>query len=135
MSLVTQVFTEKTVAALNEDGFRDRAQVVEMVMKVWNILNIKPPDGHIYLNDPLRQLFRRINDIRFGVLSEFAEVLERMKCGRGAARCKSLTCDTLKGSSELIRELLLSESYSNVLPGVFQSDRLEAEFGLYRFCF
>ncbi|XP_047146817.1 uncharacterized protein LOC124819347 isoform X1 [Hydra vulgaris] len=62
-----------------------------------------------------------------------------MPGGKGWKRNKSFTSETkisfsnmLYGIVDLIRKLL-NEDHQYVLPGIFQTDRLEGEFGIYRF--
>ena len=64
-----------------------------------------------------------------------------MTGGKGVKRHCSLTSETrnavvltLQGIVHLIQHLL-SLDHTYVLPGHFQSDRLEAEFGMYRYIF
>ena len=64
--------------------------------------------------------------------------VSEMPGGRGRCGNKSLTTETkdafvntMNGLVHLIRSLLAADHHY-VLPGHFQTDRLEAEFGIYR---
>ena len=65
--------------------------------------------------------------------------LKKMPGGRGHKRMQSLTNETrdalittLNGLSDIAVSLLEDKSIKYILLGYFQSDRLEAEFGIYR---
>jgi len=109
------------------------------VVSVWNFLNIKRSGLDIRLNDPNRAVVSFANDVRLLNLQTFAEGVSNMSGGKGYGRNKSLTSETrnalfstLNGIVLLIKQLL-SQNHSYVLPGIFQTDRLEGEFGVYRF--
>ncbi|XP_047144897.1 uncharacterized protein LOC124818302 [Hydra vulgaris] len=68
----------------------------------------------------------------------FADSVKAMPGGKSWKRNKSFTSETKKALSStlygivhLVRKLL-TEDHQCVLPGVFQTDRLEGEFGIYR---
>jgi len=108
-------------------------------VNVWNFLNIKRSGLDIRLNDPNRAVVSDVNDSRVRNLQTFAEGVSGMSGGKGYGRNKSLTSETrnaffstLNGIALLIKKLL-SQNHRYVLPGIFQTDRLEGEFGVYRF--
>ena len=51
VSLVLKVFNEKTVAGLRLQKADATATVVESVLNLWKILNVKSPETYIHLND------------------------------------------------------------------------------------
>ena len=137
VSLMCDVLNEKTVAALRMDGCSDTAKFLEICLRLWNIFNIKRTDTHIRLNDPNRMPFSNAADGRLVFMTDVAEGLSMMQGGRSFSRNKSLTTETkeafmktIHGMVYLIRKMLL-EDHQYVLPGVFQTDRLEGEFGIH----
>jgi len=85
VSLVLQVFNDKTVSALQQDGHLQTAEFIAMIIKLWNILNVKTPTAHIRLNDPDRSPFVQ-NDSRITFILDFIDILENWKCGHGRIR-------------------------------------------------
>jgi hypothetical protein len=138
VSLFNLVFNEKNVVALKLDGLQSTATLLDYFSRLWKILNIKSPESHFYLNDPDRRPFRNTDDPRLVFLESMADAIGNMKGGKGPNRIASLTSETRDALASTIRGLihlwkrLLSVGYIYVLPGVFQSDRLEGEFGIYR---
>jgi len=133
------VFNEKTVAALRISNATDTARLVEKVASLWNVLNIKRKGLHLRLNDPNRAPISDVNDPRLQELSDFAASVSTMSGGKGSTRVACLTTETKRAMSNtinglifLIRKLLTSD-HSYVLPGIFQTDSLEGEFGIYRY--
>lgn len=138
VTLMVQVFNEKTVAALRTDGSNATADFLHLLVKCWSILNIKDKFGHIKLLNPDRKPFYSDSDERLTFLTSLASGFSLMAGGKGLKRHLSLTSETrnavtstLQGFASLI-PYLLSKDHSYVLPGQFQTDRLEAEFGMYR---
>jgi hypothetical protein len=138
VSLVTNVIHEKTVAALQMLGRFETASFVQLILRMWTILNVKNAISHVLLNDPDRRPVTSVDDERLSFLEQMAESFAKMPGGRGPNRRKSLTAETkaafiqtLNGLCSLTRRLL-GEGYTEILLGIFQSDDLEGEFGVYR---
>jgi hypothetical protein len=138
VSLMVNIFNERTIAALKQDGYYGTAAFVALFTRVWHILNIKSVDAHIHLNDPDRKPFTSIDDPRLSFLLEVADAVSKLHGGKGHSRTASFTSETkqalvssLRGIVDLIK-FLLNGGFQYVLPGLFQSDRLEGEFGIYR---
>ncbi|XP_012561912.2 uncharacterized protein LOC105847114 [Hydra vulgaris] len=132
------VVNEKTVAALKICDFKETSEFLERILLIWNYLNIKQEGMDIRLNDPNRASYKNVNDKRLQEILTFAEAVAKMPGGKGWKRNKSFTSETkislsnmLYGIVDLIRKLL-NEDHQYVLPGIFQTDRLEGEFGIYR---
>lgn len=139
VNLALQVFDEKVVAALNVDGKSETAIFVEHIVKLWKRLNCKNPILHVQLNDPDRQPIRSTNDEGLAFLSSMADSFANSEPGKGRARTRSLTTETnfalvnsLRGLVEVSKLLLNEFPFKYVLLAEFQSDPLEAEFGVYR---
>jgi hypothetical protein len=139
VSLVVNVFNDKTVAELQRNGFHDTATFVSLVLKIWKILNAKNIMQHNELNDPDRRAFYSTDDSRIMFLENMLTMFHSMKCKRGPSRNRSLTTDTqaalvqtLKGFLHLINTLLGTSDWKYILLGQFQSDDLEGEFGVFR---
>jgi hypothetical protein len=136
---VAAVFNEKTVAALTLNGKIGTAKVVELFTNMWNILNVKNTSSHIHLNDPNRRPITSVDDENLIKLQSFAESIRKMPGGKGPGRKCSLTSETrnalvqtIDGLVSLSKELLGTGEWKYVLLGMFQSDELEGEFGVYR---
>ena len=136
-TLMTDVFNEKTVAALRTKDFAT-SEFLDVLVTVWNLVNVKSRDAHTRLHDSNRMPFSSVDDDRLAYITDFAVAINEMLGGKGSNRRNSLTSETktavvnsFNGLTDVIKQLL-SEDHSYVLPGIFQSDRLEGEFGIYR---
>lgn len=135
---MTRVFNDKTVAALRSAGFYQTANFLELLVKCWKIINVKDKNAHIRLNDPDRRPIYSIDDDQLEFLSELTNSIRKMPGGRGPTRRHSLTSATQFALSNTLIGLvhlakyLLQKDHHYVCLGTFQSDRLEAEFGIYR---
>ena len=68
--LVCNIFNEKTCAALiGNEGQEGTLKFVQLVTKMWKILNIRSPDISYRLNDPNR---RKFTDPRFDFLTRMS---------------------------------------------------------------
>ena len=140
LSLAMNIFNEKTVAALFQHKYDGTAVFVSAVTKLWNCLNVRSPDRSRNLNDSNREPFRSPDDKRFEFLRDMADKFKEMDTSKSQynKRVRCFIVDTsnalfiaLTGISGLIK-LLLSKGFNYVLPGTFQSDRLEGEFGVFK---
>lgn len=138
VSLVFDVFNEKTVAALVMDGKSETAEVVDFFFRLWKFLNCKNPHLHLYLNDPDRSPFSSVLDARFQTMEVAVNVLQKMKCEE-KIRIQSLTSSTrdafvqtLTGLHRLGKRLLNDTACQYVMFGIFQTDPVESEFSAYR---
>ena len=138
VSLVLDVFDEKTISALTLKGFTDTATFVSYVTKMWHILNIRAPRHGEDLNDEDRKKFMSSEDDRLSFLCDMATSFKLMDNTSSPTRVKCLTSDTsnalhmtLNGITQLIKTLL-DKGLTYVLTREFSSDRIEAEFGIWR---
>ena len=138
VQLVINIFKEKTVACLEIPGRKDTARFVALITKMWNILNIKTYSTGNDPNDPDRLPFFTADDQRLEFLLKLACSFKLMGNSKRGIRYKGLTSETsdalhktLNAIIDIIKHLLAS-GFDYVLPGKIQSDRLEAEFGIYR---
>ena len=72
VSLALKVFNAKTVVALIQNGKTETAMFIDFILTLWKILNIKHPNSHINLNDPIRKPFRSTDNMRFTFLEDAA---------------------------------------------------------------
>ena len=116
------VFNEKTVAALENHGFKETATFVRDVTKLWNCLNVKSKDAGRNLNDANREPFKSLEDERYTFIQEMADKFKEMDTSLSQydARVMCLTGDTsnalvvtLEGLIALIK-LLLSKGFKYV---------------------
>ena len=68
VSLVCNVFNEKTCVVLEQKGMKDTANFVRNVTRMWHILNIKSTSTGIRLNDTDRQPISNPDDPRLNFL-------------------------------------------------------------------
>ena len=68
VQLVMNIFNEKTIACLRRHGRHETAHFVELVTRMWKILNIKSPDAGRDLNDGDRETFTITDDPRLEFL-------------------------------------------------------------------
>ena len=107
---------------------------------MWNMLNIKSVNAGKRLNDPGRYAFTSSDDERFLFLGCMATTFKEMDVYSASShsRVMGLTSDTsnalhltLLGMCNIVNKLS-SKGMKYILTGHIQSDRLEAEFGIYR---
>lgn len=139
VSLVTNIFNDKTVAELRRNECHDTATFVSLVLRMWKMLNCKSQTQHKNLNDQDRSPFYSMDDSRISFLEGMVKMFTSMQCNKGLSRNRTLTTDTraalvqtLKGFLHLINMLLVSGQWKYILLGDFQSDDLEGEFGVFR---
>ena len=138
VQLACDIFNEKTVAALEIRNMTGTAIFVKLVTRMWNIINVKSPHAGYRTNDPDRQPFCDDSDKRFEYLSKVATMFKTMDNSPKGRRLHSLTDDTSNALHQTLSGLValikykLGVGFKYVLPGKYQSDRLEAEFGIYR---
>ena len=83
VQLVANVFNEKVVARVKLKGMSDTALFVELVTRMWKILNIKSPDAARNLNAVDREQFTSEEDPRLDFLLRMAKsfkLMERFSC-------------------------------------------------------
>ena len=100
---------------------------------------MKHPESHIYLNDSDKKPFTDLKDQRFVIMKKLSESVAKMPGNQGATRIKSFTTITrdslvqsINGLISLTKKLLEDRACRFVLLGMFQTDPLEGEFGIYR---
>jgi hypothetical protein len=139
VSLVTPIFHDKTIAALQMTDKEDTLELLKKMTHLWKILNVKHPLAHVRLNDPDRRPLALDNADSSSHLEEMLSMFKAMPSGRGPTRVATLTSDTrrafiqtLSGLIHLSNYLLIEREWLYVLLGQLQSDNLEGEFGVYR---
>jgi hypothetical protein len=139
VSLMTSVFNEKVVTALELDGRKETCELVGITTRLWKILNVKHPCSHIRLNDSDRKPITSCEDENYQFLQRMLLLFEKMPNGRGPTRKATVTTQTrdafiqtLSGLLHLSKKLLTERSWSFVMLGQFQTDVLEGEFGVFR---
>ena len=138
VQLVMNKFNEKTIACLRRHGRHETAHFVELVTRMWKILNIKSPDAGRNLNDGDREKFTTTADPRLEFLLNMGHYFKLMDGSKRSHRVRCLTSETTNALHETligiveITKCLLTLGFSYVLPGKIQSDRIEGEFGISR---
>ena len=138
VKLVFNVFNDKTVARLQEQQSNDTAAFVKQVTRLIKIINVKSPHTGTRHNDDDRRPITDPKDPRLTFIHQMATCFKEMDNGLRGRRIRGLTSDTanalhrsLNGLIQVTRQFL-SLGMPYVLLGKLQSDRLEAEFGIYR---
>ena len=116
------------------------AVFVKTVTMLWNCINFKSKNAWFLLNDENRKPFESVDDERFESILQLAENINDMDVSKSrySGRVMYLTADTNKALHLTLHDLvsliklLLAKGFSYVLPGNFQNDKLEGEFGIYR---
>lgn len=132
VSLALQVFNDKTIAALSQDGKEDTACFIFFINRMWKMLNNKSTTAYIHLNDNDRMPLRDNNRKQLDFLKSLVCSFKLMPTGRGKNRNLSFTSETKKsliqtidGLVDMTLFLLNAKVVRFVLLGVFQSDILE----------
>ena len=137
VSLVLNVFNEKTVATLKQSKFNDTTLFIEKIMRMWHILNIKSPCEGRNLEDPGRHPINSPANERLNYLERIAASLKLMDNSKKGQRVGGLTVDTANAWHVLLLSLvdltksLLGSGMKYICLGKIQS-RIEGEFGVIR---
>ena len=94
VSLVLNVFNEKTVVALEMRECDGAAIFIQKVLKLWNILNVKGPYEGKHLNNPDSYPISDINDERLDFLMLMSTSFKLMDTSKKGKRIRGLTGDT-----------------------------------------
>ena len=96
VSLALQIFNEKVPPLLRQQGAHETARFVELVVKLWSMLNIRTPSVGIMKNDMNREPFKNIDDARLGFMSDMATMFKQMDTSSASqhTRVMGLTSDT-----------------------------------------
>ena len=123
IQLVANVFNEKIVARVKLNGMSDTALFVELVTRMWKILNIKSPDAARNLNAVDREKFTSEEDPRLDFLLRMAKSFKLMDGAKRDFRVKCLTSETANALHQTlhgivdITKTMLRSGYSYVSPG------------------
>ena len=134
------IFHEKTVAALkhysgNENDYTGTFSLIESILIVWKILNVKTPETGKVKRDIWRDPIKDGNDLKLLVLAQFGEFLREWKQSpmQGLTKPISLAwCQTLSATIACAKYLIGQCHFSYVMLGNLQSDPIERRFGIYR---
>ena len=137
VGLVTQIFNDKTVAALAQDDKQETASFIFNILRMWKILNNKSLTAYLHMNDNDRKPVTSISQLSF--LRDVRDMFNNMSPVLGKVRKTTLTKETrssliqtLDGIVDLSETLLQDQNVEYILLGNLQSDDLEGEFGIYR---
>ena len=82
---MTDVLNEKTIAALRTKDFATY-EFLDVLVHVWNKVNLKSPEVHVRLHDANRMPLSSADDDRLAYMKDFATAVNEMPKG-GAVRC------------------------------------------------
>ena len=138
--LTMNVFNDEVVTEFNIRGHSETARFAQLVCRMIKVLNVKHPETGKRLLDPDEAKFVNADDSRFDLLKKMVGMFKSMgnQHSRYPGRVMHLTEQTsnaldvsIIGIHALIK-LLLDKGMSYCLPGEFQSNRIEGEFGTWR---
>jgi hypothetical protein len=145
VKLALKVFDEKTVVALGEYGtlskcdFSGTQTFVNIILKLWKILNVKSTDKGFRKRDDDCRPISDVNDERLSYLRDvylwlcaWENLNQRPKEGRLTNETQAALKHTVKCYIDLVQYLLVTLQLRYVLTGKFQTDPLEARFGKHR---
>ena len=145
VTLALKIFDEKVPVALKDhaselnSNFDGTAVFIQLINKLWKILNVKSVDKGIRKRDENSKPISSIDDKSVLFLKEFSSWLDRwdkMGLKPRQGRLSNETFFALKHTVDtfisLIDYLLNVLKFSYVITGKFQTDCLEARFGKYR---
>jgi hypothetical protein len=137
--LALNVFHESTYAALLSHGFEKTAEFVNIIWKWWSIVNIQNCLFGQKKRNHLSEPFTTVNDQRFDFLSNLVSWIDNWQKLSHKFKGHILSPDTSKALIQstnalscIIRYCLETIKVPYVLPGKFQTDKLEKRFSMYR---
>jgi hypothetical protein len=107
----------------------------QLFSKLWKITNVKTPKKGQHKRDPFQDPITSVDDWKLTYLEEFSAYLETWRRSNlaGLSRETFLALrQTISAFVPLSRYLISEQSFSYVLLGFLQSDRLEGRFGWFR---
>jgi hypothetical protein len=147
--LACKLFDEKTIVALQTEKnilVDGTIEFLKVVLSWWKIVNVRSPNGHIKLRDPLRAPICGVNDSNVQFLKKFVCWLNAWEsdivlipddsCPKHTGK---LTPDTFAALRQTCQALmgLIEYAFENfncnyILLGKLSTDNLEGRFGRYR---
>ena len=121
---------------MKDNSLNETASFVEIITRMWNIRNVKNVISGDQLNDDDRKPFRTTDDKRFNFLHNAGKSFEKCAHSSSGTRVLRFTSDTGKALKSTIDwlinliKLLLRIGFEYMLPGEFQDDCIEGEFGI-----
>jgi hypothetical protein len=142
---VLKVFDEKTIAGLQLFGAQNKVDVtgtgkfLEIVLRLWKILNVKSTGKGLHKRDSDSDPIRSVDAINVGYLEQVHQWLikwdslnQKVRHGRLSNETMFALKHTVATFIELIAFLFTDIGVSYVLTGKFQTDCLEFRFSQYR---
>ena len=132
MQLAVNILNKKTVAALKDNPMDETVLFVQIITRMWNILNVKNVMTGCRPNDDERMPFRSIDDKQFDFLSNLVKSFSKYTHSGSRSRILQLTSDsgialktTIDGLVYLIK-LLLEKGFEYVS----WRENLDFEYGV-----
>ncbi|XP_049954783.1 uncharacterized protein LOC126470814 [Schistocerca serialis cubense] len=145
VKLVTQIFSdyvESSMAELgpvhNVENWEGTAKFINLMRTWWGIVNVKSPLKGLHHKEEMQKpLTNKAGDIRYNYLDKFLTWLDKwrsLESGNGKLSVETHTALRLTtyGLMQVTKYCCKELNMSYILPGKFQTDSLEARFGLYR---
>lgn len=82
MKYASAIFHESTINGLRYYSKTETAQFLEMVLRAWNIMNVRTPYIGRAKRDPTKEPMNSSNDPKLAILLQFADFLERWKVSK-----------------------------------------------------
>lgn len=144
VKLAMKIFSSFVSSALRLRGTElklilpeETAEFIDLVLRWWNIVNVKTPQKGWRLRDPWQEPISAMSCKQIEFLDKFATWLDNWKSrGMQTGTLTNETHSALRQSTyaliEVARYCLDELGFKYVLLGKFQTDALEARFGKYR---
>lgn len=137
VTLALNIFDESTIAAVKESKEYATANLLEIMWKWWNIMNVKNKFVHILKRKEIAKPFVSTQDDRLIFLRKFLKWLERWQPvpKNGGFLTKDTHSALYRQTAVMVQfiEYSLNElKIPYVLPGKIQTDLLEKRFSRYR---
>lgn len=139
VKLTVQVFDEKTIAAVEDQGTKEFLSIIH---RWWTIVNVKHPKKGKHLREIYADPVRSMNQININFLKLFRDWLQSWeditildmpkRMGKFSAQTHAALLHTTDTLYKLCHYLLNDLNFTYVLLGSFQTDDLEERFGKFR---
>lgn len=145
VKLVTEVFSDYVESSLvqlgpihNIENWEGTAKFINLIRTWWGIVNVKAPlKGFHHKEEMQKPLTNKEGDIRYTFLDKFLTWLDKWRSlesqnGKLSVETHTALRLTTYGLMQVTEYCSKELNMSYILPGKFQTDSLEARFGLYR---
>lgn len=135
--LACNIFSPETIIALSSMGYSEVVHFLNIINRWWTVVNVKSKGVCVRKREPDASAFTSKNDDRLEFLRQFVLWLKQwmslsVPYGRLTKDTMHALIQTNSALVELIEHCIDLEEVEYVLPGKFQTDKLENRFSSYR---